>query len=152
MKMPRTLSGAGVACARDEIASGDLLPPGGAATTKCPARLSALGFCICPHPRTSSLLLPNAKPLSKAEGHIVVRGMRFELTRPFERYHLKVVRLPISPPTHAGAAKVSFLAGIFKRAGLFFQNDAEGGAFSEVGLADEELAFVILLDDAFGEA
>ena len=29
-----------------------------------------------------------------------VRGMRFELTRPFERYHLKVVRLPISPPTH----------------------------------------------------
>ena len=28
-----------------------------------------------------------------------VRGMRFELTRPFERYHLKVVRLPISPPT-----------------------------------------------------
>ena len=29
-----------------------------------------------------------------------VRGMRFELTRPFGRYHLKVVRLPISPPTH----------------------------------------------------
>ncbi len=29
-----------------------------------------------------------------------VRGKRFELSRPFERYHLKVVRLPISPPTH----------------------------------------------------
>gem|GEM_PF-5919237 len=29
-------------------------------------------FCICPHPRASSLLLPNAKPLSKAEGHFVV--------------------------------------------------------------------------------
>jgi hypothetical protein len=25
--------------------------------------------------------------------------MRFELTHPFGRYHLKVVRLPISPPT-----------------------------------------------------
>ena len=33
---------------------------------------------------------------------VKVRGMRFELTRPFERYHLKVVRLPISPPTQQG--------------------------------------------------
>ncbi len=32
-----------------------------------------------------------------------VRGMRFELTHPFGRYHLKVVRLPISPPTHPTA-------------------------------------------------
>ena len=48
-----------------------------------------------------------------------VRGMRFELTRPFERYHLKVVRLPISPPTHPlrnfeEAAKIGLSAQIFK--------------------------------------
>jgi hypothetical protein len=27
----------------------------------------------------------------------VVRGKRFELSHPFGRYHLKVVRLPVSP-------------------------------------------------------
>ncbi len=30
----------------------------------------------------------------------VVRKKRFELSQPFGRYHLKVVRLPISPPPH----------------------------------------------------
>ena len=33
---------------------------------------------------------------------LTVRGMRFELTHPFGRYHLKVVRLPVSPPPQPG--------------------------------------------------
>ena len=83
--------------------------------------------------------------------------MRFELTRPFERYHLKVVRLPISPPTQVGAAKVRFWRGFsrflgFSKGWLFFQDDAEGGAFAEFGLAHEERTLMVLLDDTFGEA
>src|SRR5580658_5950174 len=35
---------------------------------------------------------------------------------------------------------------------LFFQDDAESGAFPKVGLADEERALMVLLDDPFGEA
>ena len=34
----------------------------------------------------------------------------------------------------------------------FSEGDAEGGAFAEVGMADEELAFVVLFNDTFGEA
>ena len=61
--------------------------------------------------------------------------MRFELTRPFERYHLKVVRLPISPPTHKQrakifevGAKIGFL-GNFSVGwrGDFFEKRARGG-------------------------
>jgi hypothetical protein len=33
---------------------------------------------------------------------------------------------------------------------LFFQDDAEGGAFAEFGLADEERTLMVLFDDAFG--
>ena len=40
-----------------------------------------------------------------------VRGKRFELSHPFGRYHLKVVRLPISPPTQPGKP---FFGGIAK--------------------------------------
>ena len=32
-----------------------------------------------------------------------VRKRRFELPQPFDRYHLKVVRLPISPPPRQAA-------------------------------------------------
>ncbi len=34
-----------------------------------------------------------------------VRQRRFELPRPFGRYHLKVVRLPISPSPHTEVCK-----------------------------------------------
>ena len=91
--------------------------------------------------------------------------MRFELTRPFERYHLKVVRLPISPPTHPlltsgtiarlkSGGKNRTFGGDFQtealNGSLFFQHDAKSGAFSKIGLADEELALMVLLDDPFG--
>lgn len=66
-----------------------------------------------------SALVNKFTPLQNAKTPTIVgafvRGMRFELTRPFERYHLKVVRLPISPPTHRqqcqnfeGIAKIGF--------------------------------------------
>jgi hypothetical protein len=40
----------------------------------------------------------NPLKISDLQG-VKVRGKRFELSHPFGRYHLKVVRLPISPPT-----------------------------------------------------
>ena len=34
----------------------------------------------------------------------------------------------------------------------FSEGDAEGSALAEIGMADEELAFVVLFNDTFGEA
>ena len=77
------------------------------ALTQRPPRLSALGFCTCPLTRAKLGSLPNAKTPTIVGAF--VRGMRFELTHPFGRYHLKVVRLPISPPT-----QLKFLKGLQK--------------------------------------
>jgi hypothetical protein len=58
------------------------------------------------------------KPCNRLINKALVRGMRFELTHPFGRYHLKVVRLPISPPTQLGnfevGAKIGLSGRIFK--------------------------------------
>ena|SRR5579871_568876 len=105
--------------------------------------------------------------------------MRFELTRPFERYHLKVVRLPISPPTHPlsifeVAANVGywqqkinvfFISGHlfipqspdavilalpgYTPAQLFPQNDPERRPLPNLRLLDKQLPFMILLNNAF---
>jgi hypothetical protein len=82
--------------------------------------------------------LPNKKP-RRYRARVFVPKTGFEPAHPFGRYHLKVVRLPISPP---GQEKKSFV--IFKRPsfadasedkaanihGLFFQNNSECGSFS----------------------
>src|SRR5579863_6268000 len=69
------------------------------------------------------------KPLSKAEGPFV-RGMRFELTHPFGRYHLKVVRLPISPPTHTSLGNFEVAAKIVLSALIPTKNSPAAAYFN----------------------
>jgi hypothetical protein len=64
--------------------------------------------------------MKNKRPSAKLKTFVPETG--FEPAHPFGRHHLKVVRLPISPPgQHFGCANVS---------GLFFQNNSECGSFS----------------------
>ena len=89
----------------------------------------------------------------------------FEPAHPFGRYHLKVVRLPISPPgqmvrglrfdvqvinlkpqtsnlKHFRTANVS---------GLLFQYNSERRSFSRIRIFYKNFSFVILFNNAFGK-
>ncbi len=64
--------------------------------TQGPSPLSRRVFCIWVLLRTSSRCPQIQKPPTIVEGLVPKTG--FEPAHPFGRYHLKVVRLPISPP------------------------------------------------------
>ena len=82
--------------------------------------------------------IKKALSIDKALDQVPETG--FEPAHPFGRYHLKVVRLPISPPGQLRTANVS---------GLLFQYNSECGSFSGFGIFYKNFSFVVLLNDSF---
>ena len=82
----------------------------------------------------------NKKALSFDKALDQVPETGFEPAHPFGRYHLKVVRLPISPPGHLRTANVS---------GLLFQYNSECSSFSRLRIFNKYFSFVVLVNDAF---
>lgn len=80
-----------------------------------------------------------------------MRRRRFELPSPFRHYHLKVARLPVSPPPREGAKITDFgnspSAEISRY--LFLKDDPEGRAFSRFRTSDGQASFMVAFYDAF---
>src|SRR5258705_12481936 len=105
----------------------------------------------------------NKKALSIDKAFYQVPETGFEPAHPFGRYHLKVVRLPISPPGQVVSSlskgllrrglmfdvkKTSNKVGIANVSGLLFQYNSEGGSFSGLRIFYKNFSFVVLLNDA----
>ena len=123
-------------CAPEEIAFGDLFR---VLLPKAFIPLRVMGHFSLSAYESSAFTATKLKCPPDFVRKAFVRGKRFELSHPFGRYHLKVVRLPISPPTHRlwcqnfeVAAKIVFSDWIFGHLPLFFQYDPESGSLSQL--------------------
>ena len=74
----------------------------GATNKKSPGSLRSLRDFSCPLPEASSGRGHKKNPAHRAGLFLLVPKTGFEPARRFQRYHLKVVRLPISPPGPEG--------------------------------------------------
>ena len=69
----------------------------GEAYERMPRTFGVLVFTFIRSPVQHGSLI-NVKTPDESRGHSFVRKRRFELPCQLRRYHLKVVRLPVSPP------------------------------------------------------